>query len=283
LGAESSPAPATDPNRLELRADCARCFGLCCVAPAFVKSADFAIDKAAGQPCPNLRAEFRCSIHDWLRPSGFGGCSAYDCFGAGQKLAQDTFGGRDWHGTDETGRRRMFAAFAVMRPLHEVLWYLRAALSLDPDDPLPAELNVTWAAIVDRTSLRPDDLVKLDVDAVRAQANPLLLRTSEQVRARTGPLGPDLRGADLIGHDLGGADLRRASLRGARMVGTTLRGADLRMADLTGADLRGADLCGAQLNTAIFLTQAQIESALGDPKTSLSIGLDRPTHWTAIR
>jgi hypothetical protein len=34
--------------RLTLRADCERCFGLCCVAPAFAASADFAIDKDAG-------------------------------------------------------------------------------------------------------------------------------------------------------------------------------------------------------------------------------------------
>ena len=284
MGAESNPAtPATAPSQLDLRADCARCFGLCCVALTFVASAEFAIDKAAGQPCPNLRADFRCSIHDRLRPSGFRGCSAYDCFGAGQKVAQDTFGGRDWRGMAGTGRERMFAAFGVMRQLRELLWYLREALNLGPADPLPGELNATWAAIEHRTNLGPDELVKLDVDALRDEVNPLLLRTSEQVRARAGQLGPDLRGADLIGHDLGGADLRRASLRGTRLVGARLRDADLGMADLTGADLRGADLCGVRLDTAIFLTQAQIESALGDPKASLPGSLSRPAHWTATR
>ena len=35
-------------GRLDLHADCERCFGLCCVAPAFSAPADFAIDKAAG-------------------------------------------------------------------------------------------------------------------------------------------------------------------------------------------------------------------------------------------
>ncbi len=283
MSAESNPAtPAADPSRLELRADCARCFGLCCVALRFVASAEFAIDKAAGQPCPNLRADFRCSIHDRLRPSGFGGCAAYDCFGAGQKVAQDTFGGRDWRGVAGAGQP-MFAAFGVMRQLHELLWYVREALDLGPADPLPDELNATWTAIERRTNLGPFDLVKLNVDAVRDEANALLLRASEQVRERAGELGPNLRGADLIGHDLGGADLRRANLRGARLVGATLRCADLRMADLTGADLRGADLCGARLDTAIFLTQSQIESALGDPKAGLPASLSRPAHWTAIR
>ena len=68
---------------MDLRADCARCFGLCCVAPAFAASADFAIDKPAGQACPHLAGDFRCGIHDELRPRGFPGCTVYDCFGAG--------------------------------------------------------------------------------------------------------------------------------------------------------------------------------------------------------
>ena len=46
--------PPDDP-RHALRADCSRCEALCCVAPAFAASADFAIDKPAGVPCPRLR------------------------------------------------------------------------------------------------------------------------------------------------------------------------------------------------------------------------------------
>ena len=48
----------------DLRADCSSCFGLCCVALTFSRSADFAIDKPAGEACPNLSADFRCGIHD---------------------------------------------------------------------------------------------------------------------------------------------------------------------------------------------------------------------------
>ncbi len=277
---ERNPArPATAPGRIELQADCGRCFGLCCVALAFAASAEFAIDKAAGQPCPNLRADFRCSIHDRLRPSGFGGCAAYDCFGAGQKVAQDTFRGRDWRGEAGVGKP-MFAAFGIMRQLHELLWYVREALNLGPADPLPAQLSSAWEAIERRTNLGPDELVKLDVDEFRRDTIPLLLRTSEQVRSRSGQLGPELRGADLIGKDLGGTDLRRASLRGAKLIGTTLRGADLRGADLTGADLRSADLASARLDAAIFLTRAQIDSARGDASTTLPASLSRPAHWT---
>ena len=83
-------------TRAELRADCAQCFALCCVGPLFTRSSEFAIDKPAGRPCPHLADDHHCSIHDRLQDEGFSGCAAYDCFGAGQRLAQRTFGGRDW-------------------------------------------------------------------------------------------------------------------------------------------------------------------------------------------
>ncbi|HEU4784906.1 MAG TPA: hypothetical protein VFS83_16330, partial [Ktedonobacterales bacterium] len=86
---ESLPS-ATGLDLRNLRADCARCFALCCVAPTFAVSADFAINKRAGKPCPNLHSDFRCGIHTRLREKGFRGCAVYDCFGAGQKVSQLT-------------------------------------------------------------------------------------------------------------------------------------------------------------------------------------------------
>jgi len=252
-------------SSLELRADCERCFSLCCVVPAISRSADFAIDKPAGQPCPNLTpTAFNCSIHDRLRQKGFGGCAAYDCFGAGQHVAQGTFGGRDWRQAPELAGP-MFTAFGIMRQLHELAWYLRSAVELRLGDPLAAELTKALGRIARHTELGPAELATLDTGALRDKVNPLLLRASELARSRTGPLGPDLRGADLIGRDLTGQDLRRASLRGAQVIGARLRNADLRLADLTGADLRGADLTGANLRDALFLTQSQLDSAAHPP------------------
>jgi hypothetical protein len=111
---------------LSLRADCEHCFGLCCVAPAFFASADFAIDKSAGQPYPNLPADFRWAIHHRLRQQGFAGCTTYDCFGAGQKVAQITFAVQDWRQTPRIAAK-MFNVFTIMRQLHELLWLLTEA------------------------------------------------------------------------------------------------------------------------------------------------------------
>jgi uncharacterized protein YjbI with pentapeptide repeats len=268
------------PDRRDLRADCARCFGLCCVVPAFSASADFAIDKAAGQPCPHLSPGFRCGIHRQLRPRGFPGCAVYDCFGAGQKVAQVTFGGQDWQQAPRTARQ-MFAAFTVMRQLHELLWYLAEALALPAARPLRGELRRALEQTERLSGSRAGALVALDVAGHRQQVNALLVRASELVRSGLGPPGSraDHRGADLTGADLRGASLRGASLRGARLVGADLTGADLTGADLTGADLRAADLCGADLAGAIFLTQSQLDAARGDARTGLPASLARPAHW----
>ncbi|SBT45033.1 Pentapeptide repeat-containing protein [Micromonospora narathiwatensis] len=261
----------------ELRADCARCFGICCVAPAFAASADFAIDKPAGQPCPNLRADSRCDIHRDLRQQGFPGCTVFDCFGAGQHVAQGTFGGRDWRGDPATARL-MFDTFAVMRPLHELLWYLTEALALTSPGPLRENLAAALAETGRLTDGSPDDLLALDVDAHRDRVNRLLSRAGEQ--ARGAPAGVDRRGAILIGADLRRAGLSGANLRGACLIGADLRGVDLGAADLTGADLRGADLRGTDLGRCLFVHQSQVDAARGDHRTVLPPGLRRPTHWS---
>jgi uncharacterized protein YjbI with pentapeptide repeats len=262
---------------LTLRADCKSCFALCCVAPAFSASADFAIDKPAGAACPNLNTDFRCGVHASLRQQGFRGCTVYDCFGAGQQVSQITFAGHDWR-QDARTARQMFEVFPIVRDLHELLWYLSEALALPAADALHGELSRALGATERLAGQSPDELLDLDVAAHRRDVNDLLLAASDLARAGVRHK-KDHRGDDLIGADLEGADLRGASLRGAYLIGADLRGADLGRADVTGADLRGADLRAADLTDAIFLTQSQLDSAKGDSGTRLPSSLTHPDHW----
>ncbi|NEB02676.1 pentapeptide repeat-containing protein [Streptomyces sp. SID13726] len=267
----------------DLRGDCERCFGLCCVALPFTASADFALDKPAGKPCPNLRGDHRCGIHARLRAEGFSGCTVYDCFGAGQRVSQVTFGGRDWRtGTPEQARL-MTDVFPVVRQLHELLWYLTEALTLPAARPVHADLRRLRERTEALAQGTPEELTALDVPAHRQEANVLLLRTSELARAGTGTKGRkrNRRGADLMGARLKGADLRGATLRGAYLIAADLTGADLRDADLIGADLRDADLTDADLTGAFFLTQPQLNAARGSAGTRLPGSVTHPVHWAA--
>jgi uncharacterized protein YjbI with pentapeptide repeats len=282
------PEFSFDKDRLKLQADCESCFGLCCVALPFAASSDFAIDKNAGQPCHNLKPDFRCGVHQDLRKLGYKGCTVYDCFGAGQKVSQITFGGNNWQQAPAAAKN-MFEVFPVMRQLHELLWYLTESLMLQEARPIREELRLALDKTEHLTQLNPDSLMELNVLAHRADVNALLLRTSELVRsaALPKPKNPSKRrkdpgrGADLIGAKLKDADLRGANLRGAYLIAADLRGADLRVADLIGADFRDTDLRGADLTGSIFLTQAQLNAAKGDANTKLPPSLTPPSHWSS--
>ncbi|WP_299039085.1 pentapeptide repeat-containing protein [uncultured Pseudokineococcus sp.] len=282
-------------DRSTLRADCSRCVGLCCVAPAFAASADFAIDKPAGVACPNLRGDARCGIHDRLRPEGFPGCVVFDCFGAGQHVVSLVLGEpRAARSPRETAA--MHAALAPGRSLLEVLHHLAEAVALADAhrgggadvEALRSRLRAARARARAALELDAPGLAALDVGALRADVGPLLVRTSSVVRAgvRSGArrrpprVGPH---ADLAGARLRDADLRGADLRGALLLGADLRGADLSRADLLGADLRGADVRGARLAGALFLTRPQLEAASGDRATTVPDVLGRPAHWHAAR
>jgi len=283
--------PTEERKRLGLNSDCESCFGLCCVALPFAASSDFAVNKDGGKPCHNLQEDFRCGTHQNLREIGFRGCTVYDCFGAGQKVSQFTFKGQSWREKPESARQ-MFDVLPIMWQLHELLWYLTEALTLEATrsihDALSKKLDETECL----THLSADDLMKLDVGAHRSEINELLLQTSQLVRdevrqgqksstgrKKNGGRGSNLRGADLMGAKLKGEDLRGANMRGAYLIAADLRGADLRKADLIGADLRDADLRGADLTDSLFLTQAQVNSARGDADTKLPKLLTRPAHW----
>ena len=279
-------ADAAAEARARLRADCTRCTGLCCVAPAFAASADFAIDKPAGHACPHLREDDRCAIHADLRERGFPGCTVFDCFGAGQQTVQVTFAGAPrWRDSPERAAA-VFAAFGVQRLLHELLWYLAEALALPAAAPLHRELAAAHERATGLAAAGPDELAAVDAGALQAEAGALLLSVSELARAGVRPRAggrrrSDRRNADLVGADLRRGDLRGVSLRGALLIGADLRGADLHLTDLLGADLRGADVRGTDLSVALFLTRRQVAGARGDATTRLPAGLEHPTHWEA--
>jgi hypothetical protein len=279
---DTSVAPADD--RSALRANCADCFALCCTAFGFQRSTDFPIDKPAGTPCVNLTAEFSCSIHDSLRARGFRGCTVFDCFGAGQFVSQNLFGATSWKERPDT-RGEMFGTFAVVRQLHEMLWYLVEA----------AERATSWELSGPVARLRSEILRTLDGDAsqilasdverMRAEVRQALIDVSEEARggyaanAETA-VSADLHpSADLVGRDLRSIRLCGADLRGAYLIAADLRRSDLAGVDLLGADVRDARLEGADLSNALFLTQLQIDAARGDGATILPAALKRPRHW----
>lgn len=170
-------------NRRELHADCENCFGLCCVALYFSASEGFPTEKEAGQPCVNLQTDFRCGVHNCLRERGLKGCLAFDCFGAGQKVSQVSFGGIDWRKAPELSKR---------------MFEVRAEFCSGQ-----------------RTYLGHQKRLGKRLDFIGRDLRKINLRGEDLRGAYL--IAADLRGLDLSGTDLIGADFRDADIRGANL------------------------------------------------------------------
>ena len=120
-------------QQISLEAACQNCAALCCLALAFDRGPQFAIDKPAGMACPNLNARGLCTIHQSLTEQGFPGCVNYSCYGAGQRVTQEIFAGKSWQ-QDPSLMQPMMEVFRAMRLVHELLLLLREAgkLPLSP-------------------------------------------------------------------------------------------------------------------------------------------------------
>ncbi|QAA33430.1 pentapeptide repeat-containing protein [Clostridium manihotivorum] len=271
----------------DLRIDCRKCFGFCCVALYFSAFEGFPSDKEAGKPCSNLNEDFSCKIHKNLRSKGLKGCTSYDCFGAGQKVAQTTYTGKSWRDNPESAKK-MFDAFLVIKQLHEMQWYLTDALNKSSDKDIKPRISALMDETKEMTMLREDSLRTLDLESHRDRVNLLLKKTSKEVRStllkgRENNLKQKRRVAgrlDLIGAELKKTNLRGADLSGALLMAADLRNNELNCTDLIGADLRDADLRGADLTNTIYITQAQINTAKGDLSTKLPAHIVRPSYWT---
>ncbi|MGO4782683.1 pentapeptide repeat-containing protein [Cryobacterium sp. W22_MBD10_FK3] len=277
---------ATADDRSTLRANCADCFALCCTAFGFQRSADFPINKPAGTPCLNLADDFSCSIHHSLRARGFRGCTVFDCFGAGQYVSQNLFGGTNWRERPDTSAE-MFSTFAVVRQLHEMLWYLVEAAERATTTDLLRPVAQLQSEIQRALERDASEILATDVERIRSEVRQTLIDVSEEARGGYATLAEDNvsddlhPSADLVGRDLRSTRLCGADLRGAYLIAADLRRGDLTGVDLLGADLRDARLEGANLSNALFLTQLQVDAAQGDGATVLPDALSRPRHWLA--
>lgn len=154
-------------------ADCSACAALCCMAFAFDKGDEFAADKPACAACPNLDLDFRCTIHDRLAQSGFPGCVQYDCLGAGQRVIQEVFAGKNWR-DHPTLMIPMAEAFAVLRQIHRDLELLLAARALPLPDPARAELNALIDAHTPEDGWTVESLNRSDASARNTRTSTFL-------------------------------------------------------------------------------------------------------------
>ncbi len=165
----------------DLQDDCSQCAALCCVAYPFDEDEDFGLLKAVDTPCPNLSNTcMSCTIHDDLNDRGFGGCVAYACAGAGQRVTQVLFEGETWR-DDPDLLGHMTYALRVVRPIHEALLLLQEASAL----PLPAthlaKAQSLMAALCPKDPTSIYDFEEPEVQEALAAVPPYLLSLAPYV------------------------------------------------------------------------------------------------------
>ncbi|MFQ1699607.1 hypothetical protein ACJ5NV_03315 [Loktanella agnita] len=156
-----------------LQDDCRQCAALCCVALAFDKSLQFASDKDAGVPCQNLTPDMRCGIHAKLAEAGYPGCVAFTCHGAGQRVVQDCFDGRDWR-SDPALLPRMMDSFQAMRKLHALILLLTEASRLPLSDSYQDIIDQHLARLSPDGPITEDWLNDRDMPALEKEVHQFL-------------------------------------------------------------------------------------------------------------
>jgi hypothetical protein len=171
---------------IELHADCTQCAALCCMAPAFDKSASFAVDKPASTPCPNLASSGACTIHEKRAALGFGGCIVYECHGAGQRVTQEVFEGRSWF-EEPALKDRMTRAFLAMRKIHELLAMLAAAEALPLDGSERQAMANLQADLNPPEGWSEEALTRAPIDEMTARTHSFLQSLRKHVGAASAP------------------------------------------------------------------------------------------------
>lgn len=266
-------------NKLSL--DCSKCMGLCCTALYFSKIDGFPSDKGSGEKCEYMDKSYRCEVHEKLEERGYTGCMSFDCLGAGPMVVS-LLKDRD---VSKKALVKLYEAFIVARQVYEVIWYLADAFEKSDNDQLKKKISELTKNVYTQVTSDHDTISKIDINEVRDKAKPLLSEVSDEYRMNKTKSKPerfetDIFGRiDLLGKSMKNSNIMGMSLKGAIMIQSDFSNTDFSYVDLIGADMRDAKLHNADLSKAIYLTQMQINSALGNRSTKLPRHISMPARW----
>lgn len=115
-----------------------------------------------------------------------------------------------------------------------------------------------------------------DIEEYQDRVNEILKQVIDHNCEKGRPQRQDMSGMDFRGKNLSHMDFTFVFLIAANLSGCKFHGTSL-----LGADLRDARLDGADLSESLFLTQGQINGAVGNEETRLPPYLTPPESWRA--
>ncbi|MHC1735660.1 MAG: pentapeptide repeat-containing protein [Erysipelotrichaceae bacterium] len=203
------------------------------------------------------------------------GCLAYDCFGAGQKATRLFPQNVNWM-THPNQAYEIFSVFHILFQLHQYLWYLLEAMKIVQDESTIREIELLMDENQRVTGLDPKRLIEFDLGVYKSRVDGIL----KEVILRNHPNRyKETKNKDYLGKNFKGINLDNSDFTMSLLIGANLEGCKLDGANFLGADLRDAIIKNTNLSESLFLTQMQINSAIGNKQTILPIRLVRPTSW----
>ena len=260
---------------ITLSINCEECCGICCTALYYTKMDGFPEDKAAGKPCGNLRDDFKCSIHNNLVDYKLKGCMAYDCFGAGQKVTQEIYRGHDWKKNPEVADQ-MFQVFLIVYQLHQMLWYLIQAKTILIDNTIKIDVNNLIEQNDKMTLMGPEEIIKLDLEQYKDRVNHILKETCKAVHSE---IADNNHSMDCMGKSFKKQNLDGKDFSMKLLIAANFEGCSLNRTNFLGADMRDVNLKNTDLRKSLFLTQMQMNTAIGNDNTKLPEYLTMPETW----
>ena len=203
---------------------------------------------------------------------------AYECLGAGQKVAQVVYGG-SYPKTPGRTAGQIFKVYPTVFQLHQMLWYLRDASTIISAQPLYTEIDALINENYTLTRLSPDEILNADIGTYKRKVDRILIKTGELVQLAAGGRVESRHTTDFIGKDFKRADLSGKDFSLSLLIAADLSGCRLYGANFLGADMRDANIEDADLSQSVFLTQMQINTAAGNRGTKLPPTLSRPASW----
>jgi len=259
----------------QLKSDCSKCSGLCCVALFFSKIDGFPENKIAGKACSHLMTDYCCNIHCQLTKQKMKGCIGYDCFGAGQHVTQSVYQGKTWNDLFEQSAE-IFDVFTVVFQLHQIRYFLIESMLFSIVKPLEKEIHTLYVENIKICHSSIKEILSFDLEKYKTTVNlvlkqlcNLLLRNTNNKESSIEFFGKSFKGKNMSGINLSSKLLIAANFEDCLFNGTIF----------LGADTRDTNFSNANLSESIFLTQGQINSAKGNRNTKLPKHLDYPITW----
>lgn len=195
------------------------------------------------------------------------GCLAYDCCGAGQIVTR-LYGAENWKSNPSTAQEE-FDVFVKSFYLQQILWYLSEVITLQPAKELWKEADIFSDELHLLLKSSPQEILDFDIASFKRNVNVLLNRAWTKVKTQVGNSNNLEKKKDFIGHNFKKSKLVGCDFSSTLLIAANLEGCDLTGCNFLGTDMRDTNIKNANLSKSIFLTQGQVNAAIGNLNTRI--------------